>query len=88
MNATTIRNDDARASRRERICVVCSERIPPAGAVYHAHLGVRTHAGACSDAVSALERTYDRSKRGRWRPVAEILQILRERRAQSSGDRP
>src|SRR5262249_26134034 len=43
-------------------------------------LRILTHDGSCSDAVTREQRVFDRSKRGRWRPKADVLRRLRDAR--------
>jgi hypothetical protein len=71
---------ERRRSRAERWCFVCGETIPEGAAVAQMHLGILTHQGACSTSINQYERIYDRSPRGRWRPVREVRQLIRERR--------
>jgi hypothetical protein len=71
---------ECRKSRHERWCFVCGGTIPEGQGVAQMHLGMLTHSGACSAAVGAEERLYDRSPRGRWRPVRDVLQRLQARR--------
>lgn len=66
-------------------CVACGTRVPDGEGVVHADLGVRSHQGACADIVDGLRRVYDRSKRGRWRPRAEVLRLLAEQRKKEGG---
>lgn len=73
---------DQKESLDQRRCFVCQGVIPSAEGCYHGHLSILTHRGACVTAVEAHERIHDRSTRGRWRPVKDVLQRLREARTQ------
>ena len=61
-----------------RICYVCRAPGPIAEgqAVYDSLLGVVVHLGACNDTTKRLLRTYDRSPRGRFRAVNDVLRLL------------
>lgn len=72
--------NDRKLSIYQRVCFVCGATIPEADGVAHFHLGILTHPGACSAAVAAEERIYDRSPRGRWRPPSDVLARLRAQR--------
>ncbi len=58
-----------------RICLVCHWPVLPARGVAQAHLRAMSHQGTCSSTVRALERIYDRSSRGRWRPWRQVVAL-------------
>ena len=58
----------------DRPCLACHRPAEGQGTAY-AHLRASVHIGACSAAVDSLERIYDRSPRGRWRPVREVVAL-------------
>ncbi len=63
------------------ICAVCKEKVLPSKVsatkgVYHAQLRLLTHQGSCNERLESLYRSYDRSKRGRWRKSSEIYALL------------
>ena len=60
---------------RDRPCIVCHWPIPEGRGVGYPHLRALVHGGTCSSAVDALERVFDRSPRGRWRPVREVISL-------------
>lgn len=60
---------------RDRICFVC-RRPATEQSVFHPELMILTHMGSCTDRVTSLRRIHDRSSRGRWRPIRQLLQLL------------
>lgn len=69
---------EARQLASRDICFVCLQ--PVRGGVYHAWLGCITHLGECQERMRAEYRVYDRSTRGRWRPVGEVLARIKAQR--------
>jgi hypothetical protein len=66
---------------RERICAWCRQVIPERLGVYWAELGIMVHyQSSCNDNVDALRIVYDRSPRGRMRPLSEVRAELDRRR--------
>lgn len=61
-----------------RKCAVCGNAISDGKGLYTSHVRVLVHLGVCSERLEAVERIFDRSKRGRWRPVSEIRKMLRD----------
>jgi hypothetical protein len=70
-----------RKMMKDRICYFCLEPIAEAGAVWHGSLGILAHRGDCSDVVNSLYKDYSRSKRGRFRPVGTVRQLVEEARS-------
>lgn len=60
---------------RDRICFVC-RRSTATASTLHSDLMIITHSGSCTERVHALRRINDRSARGRWRPIRQLLQLL------------
>ncbi len=60
----------------ERLCLVCGAAIPNAKGVYHSHLRLLTHDGECSEFVHLQEKDFSQSKKGRFRPVADVIARL------------
>jgi hypothetical protein len=71
---------ERRRSLGERWCFVCGTVVPEGSGVAHMHLQILTHQGACSARVASEERVYDRSSRGRWRSLREVLERVRSHR--------
>jgi len=63
-----------------RICFVCRKPIPYDDGTFHGELAILTHDGACTERVDSLRRIHDRSSRGRWRPIGELLRLVEEQR--------
>ena len=76
---TTVAHEDQ--GDGARTCFVCGEDVPDGEGVHHADLRIVTHLGACDARVHAERLVHDRSARGRWRPRAEVIARLREKRA-------
>jgi len=54
-------------------CLVCHDDVPEGQAVgYPSIFGSRACIGDCSAHVDSLLRMYDRSPRGRWRPMRQV----------------
>jgi len=62
-----------RTIARDRPCLVCHWPVTEGRGVGYPHLRALVHQGACSSAVDGLERIYDRSPRGRWRPSRQVV---------------
>ena len=64
----------------EGICFVCLQPVVPCEGIYVAWLQCLTHRGECHDRLRAEYRVFDRSSRGRWRPVNEVLARVKAKR--------
>ena len=74
--------------RSDNRCFWCGAALPEGPeTTYHAHLRIRTHTGACSEAIEGFERDYSCSARGRWRPVAHVLRLVKRWRPAGEGVR-
>ena len=74
---------ERRASVRTRRCFVCLQSLADGQGVAHSGLGILTHQGVCTDAVTAEYREPTPSGRGRWRPYGEVIRrIVAHRRRQ------
>lgn len=61
-------------------CALCGCPAPWSKGHYFANLRLRTCQGACAAWVLQCVRVYDRSKRGRYRPRAEVRHLVAVRR--------
>ena len=69
-------------------CLVCHRAEPEDGrgyAVLHIYLHALACIGACDETVDRLNRVYDRSKRGRWRPLPEVRTLANGARCGGCG---
>ncbi len=64
---------------RTRQCFDCLSVIPERAGVYHAALGCLL-CQTCDAYTQSITRTFDHSPRGRFRPRAAVLALLRTRR--------
>lgn len=65
---------EAREAAAKGICWVCGGPMVWEERVYRADYGCVMHHGCeCERRFQAEARAYDRSRRGRWRPVNEVL---------------
>ena len=69
-------NPVRRSWDRESVsCLVCHTVATEGEGVYHADLRALTCRGDCHDVVADLSRLRDRSARGRWRPVRQVVAL-------------
>lgn len=54
----------------ERRCYVCLAHIPETKGIYDAERHALICSDPCNARANAERRIYDRSRRGRWRPLA------------------
>ena len=59
-----------------RLCQLCGEPIPEGAGIGHSDLELFVHFAVCGDRINAIRKIYDRSKKGRWRPISEIRRLL------------
>ena len=59
-----------------RVCLVCHLLVPEGKGIYQSHLRKITHQGTCAQMVDGLERVYDHSAHGRWRPLLELHRLV------------
>jgi hypothetical protein len=74
--------DDRYRSFHERKCFICNGDIPQTKGVYIAYLRILVHHGSCSEIVTAHEKDFTNSKRGRFRSTSDVLRRLRNARAE------
>lgn len=68
---------DAHRMLAQRCCYLCRRPLADAEGVYWPSLGILVHDTSCSVVLHGELRTYDHSRRGRWRPRREVLARLR-----------
>jgi hypothetical protein len=65
-----------RGLAERRICFVCHAPILPGDVIDHMDLRILTHHTECMEIAAAARRSFDRSRRGRWRSRAEVLRAI------------
>ncbi len=61
----------------QRRCYLCRRPVAERAGVYSPSYGILAHATTCQPIVAGELRSYDRSRRGRWRPRRDVLARLR-----------
>ena len=62
-----------------RVCIACHGVVADRDGVCWFPAGVLVHRGACDAMFTAARRVYDRSPRGRHRPVREAIALVEGR---------
>jgi len=62
----------------KRLCYVCRQPIPQRLGIWNVELQILVHERACGQAVLAISRSYDKSRRGKRVPANVVRHQLED----------